>query len=251
MPGTDSAGTPWEGRAFHANPFGSDDGSAPPALLEALTAFRDGSTRNDAVVDAFRHSRLLVPLIAQLGEAGRAESGHLVDKSQELSIVSVRAPDGRVALPVFSSVAAMSHWNSSARPVPSDGARVAVAAASEGTELVILDPTSTTEFVLRRPALSAIARSVPWVPSVEDPGVRAAFERAAAGEPDVAALELVEGDPGARLTGPELVLVLGVRPGLAPDALSALIERMRERWTAEGVVDERVDSLAVRIERMR
>jgi len=32
----DSAGVPWEGRSFESNPHAGDDGSADPALLDAL-----------------------------------------------------------------------------------------------------------------------------------------------------------------------------------------------------------------------
>ena len=63
----DSAGVPWEGRSFHANPHSGDDGSADPALLAALRAFRDGSGDQVAVVDAYRSARLLIPLLAEKG----------------------------------------------------------------------------------------------------------------------------------------------------------------------------------------
>lgn len=149
----DSAGQPWQGREFDDNPFGDDDGTAPPALLGALAAFRAGEVGPEAVVDALRASRLLIPLVAELGDEGTTDAGLTVDKSQELSIVTVSGPDGRSVLPVFSSVTAMQTWNPAARPVPADGRRVALAAASEETEIVVLDPTSETEFVLRRPAV--------------------------------------------------------------------------------------------------
>src|SRR5690606_14137168 len=98
-----------------------------------------------AVVDAFRNARLLIPLVAEAGDEGVNDRGVRVDKTQELSIVTVGGPDGRAVLPVFSSVATMAAWNDAARPVPADGRRVALAAASEGTDLVVIDPTSRTE----------------------------------------------------------------------------------------------------------
>ena len=84
-------------------------------------------------------------------------------------------------------------------PVPVEGVRVALAAASEGTELVVLDPTSETEFVVRRPALWAIARAEPWVPADRDPEVREAFAASIASELGVHAVALLAGDPEARL----------------------------------------------------
>ena len=59
----DSAGQPWEGREFDDNPFGDDDGSAPTELLGALAAFRAGEVGPEAVVDAVRSVRLLIPLL--------------------------------------------------------------------------------------------------------------------------------------------------------------------------------------------
>ena len=241
----DSAGQPWAGRHFETNTSSDDDGSAPEHLIEALRRFRARELGEAEVVDALRDSRLLVPLVAHLGEAGTNDHGHVVDKSQELAIVTVTGPDGRTVLPVFTSVAAMSHWNPKARPVPAEALRVAVAAASEQTDVVILDPTSTTEFAIRRPALWAIAQNERWIPSYLDEQVLAAFVAGAAGEPAVAAVQLEAGDPDARLAGPELVLRLELAPGLGAEALAQLLERLQQRWSASEVIAERVDSMRV------
>jgi hypothetical protein len=247
MAGSDSAGVPWEGREFHAHAFDGDDGSAPAALAAAVAEFRAGRVSSAAVVEALASVRLLVPLLAELGHAGRDEHGS--DKSQELSIVSVRAPDGRVALPAFSSVEAMQRWNPRARPVPHAAPQVAAAALAEGSDLVIVDPTSAGEFVVRRPALVALASGRSWTPPHEDAGVRASVERAAAAEPAVAAVALVDGDPDARLAGPQVVLAIALRPGLDAADVHEVVDRMQRAWTSDGVVPERIDSLAVRIER--
>lgn len=95
----DSAGVPWEGRRFEQNPHSGDDGSADPALLAALTAFRAGEGDAVAVVDAYRTARLLIPLVAEKGDEGVGPTGLRVDKTQELSIVTVAGPDGRRVLP--------------------------------------------------------------------------------------------------------------------------------------------------------
>lgn len=243
----DSAGQPWEGRAFDENAFGDDDGSAPPALLGALAAFRAGEVGAEAVVDAVRASRLLIPLMARLGESDTTDDGLLIDKTQELAIVTVAGPDGRTVLPVFSSVTAMQTWNSQARPVPADGMRVALAAAAEETELVVLDPTSETEFVLRRPALWAIAQSRPWLPSDRDPDVLTAFAASIGSELGVHDIELAAGDPGARLAGEELVVRLTLGSGLTRDELDAVLGRLAQRWAADDVIATRVDSLRVQL----
>jgi hypothetical protein len=148
-------------------------------------------------------------------------------------------------MPVFTSVDTMRAWNPAARPVPADGVRVALAAASERTDLVVIDPTSESEFVLRRPALWAVAQSQPWSPGATDPAVAAAFRSAVAGESAVGALDVSAGDPDARLAGPELVVRLALLPGLDRASLDALLARLQERWAADGTIAARVDSMRV------
>jgi SseB protein N-terminal domain len=245
---SDSAGVPWAGRQFEHNSWGADDGSAPEALIAAVRAFRAGELGEAAVVDAVRSVRLLVPLVAHLGESGENDSGVLVDKSQELSIVTVAGPDGRNVMPVFTSVETMGAWNPSARPVPTPALRVALAAASEATDLVILDPTSETEFGIRRPALWAVAQEQPWTPSYLDGDVLAAFTDVAADVPDIARVTLEAGDPDARLVQPELLVRLWLRPGLDADRLASLLEQQQAAWAASPIVATRVDSLSVKLQ---
>ncbi|MGR0319931.1 SseB family protein [Agromyces sp. ZXT2-3] len=248
-PAADSAGRPWAGRSFVANPHAADDGRMPEALGAALASFRAGDGGQADVVAAFGSARLLIPLLAELGDGGTevGAHGHAVDKSQELSIVTVEGPDGRRVLPVFGSVEAMNRWNPVARPVPADGVRVALAAADDGTELVVLDPGSPTEFVLRRPAVWAVAQQQAWYPPVESAAVRGAFERSIGGELAVLGVELVAGDPDARLQGPELVVRLRLIAGLTRAELDATTARLARRWAADDAIATGVDSLAVKL----
>ncbi|WP_368496653.1 SseB family protein [Herbiconiux sp. A18JL235] len=245
----DSAGQPWKGRHFaaHDTTHDTDDGAAPPLLLAALTSFAGGEAGQVDVVDALRDVRLLVPLVAHAGDEGVTEAGLRVDKTQELSLVTVAGPDGRTVLPAFSSVDALSRWNPSARPIPVEARRVALAAAAEGTELVVIDPASPTEFALRRPMVWALAQGEPWVPALADPAVAGAFELSVADEVVVAGVRLVAGDPHARLAGAEVVVVLALAPGLDQEALGALMARLQQRWSEHPLIAERVDSLSVRL----
>ncbi len=241
----DSAGQPWAGRHFEPNPSADDDGSAPPQLIAELSRFREGTGDVRDVVRVFRESRLLIPLLSVLGEAGLSPDGRVIDKSQELSIVTVEAPDGRTVLPVFSSVATMNSWNPVARPVPATGERVALAAVSENTELVILDPTSETEFAVRRPALWAIAQERAWTPGFEEPEVLEEFARSIVGEDAVVEVTLSSGDPSARLHGPEVTIHLVIEPGLAESELEKLIARLTAFWSRSELIAERIDSIGV------
>ncbi|NLT27238.1 MAG: SseB family protein [Microbacteriaceae bacterium] len=244
---TDSAGQPWAGRTFGDNPWKDDDGSAPPALAAALERFAAGEAPSADVIEALREARLLVPLVAELGEAGVTETGLTVDKSADLSIVTVAGPDGRGVVPVFSSAEAMRQWDADARPVPVEARRAALAAVEEGNELLVLDPGSA-EFVVRRPAVWAIAQGEPYLEPWRDPRVvdRARAELEA--EPRLAGLDLRPGDPRCRFAGPELVVVLLVADDLEPEAQQAVVAGVRERLGADAALVPLVDSLALQVQ---
>lgn len=246
---TDSAGVPWEGRRFEPNQHASDDGSADPSLLAALRAFRDGTGDQVAVVEAYRSARLLIPLVADKGDHGVGPHGLTVDKTQELSIVTVAAPDGRKVLPVFSSVTTMNRWDAAARPVPADGVRTAVAASADDTDLIVIDPGSDTEFVLRRPAVWAIAQGQSWEPSFASPEVVAGLQRSIGGELAVIDFAVEAGDPSARGRGPELVVRLELIHGLEQAELDAVLARLARKWAADDRIAVLVDSLTVKLVR--
>lgn len=247
LPHADSAGIPFEGRRFHENPGAGDDGSAPPALIQAIQRLRAGECGIQDVVAALHAERVLVPLVAVAGDHGVGPFGQTVDKTQELSIVTVAAPDGRSVLPVFSSVDAMRTWDPAARPVPIDAPRVALAAASEGTALIVLDPGSETQTVVRQPAFRALATGEAWTPSFEDAEVAAAFGSSVEDEPAVTAVGLAPGDPEARLAGPELVVLVQLSGEIPEEERRALLTRLQGRWSNDALIASRVDSITVRI----
>ena len=243
----DSAGVPWAGRSFESNPHAGDDGSADAALLRALEDVHAGKGDAVAVVEAYRSARLLIPLVAEAGDVGVAPSGLAVDKTQELSIVTVAAPDGRRVLPVFTSVATLAAWDPRARPVPVDGVRTALSAAADDTDLIVIDPTSSTEFVLRRPAVWAIGQGQRWEPAHRSPEVFSGLQASIGGELGVIDLAVEDGDPSGRLRGPELVVRLHLVDGLVQAELDAILQRLAARWAADDRVAVLVDSLTVKL----
>lgn len=244
---TDSAGTPWAGREFDVNNFAGDDGSAQAELIEAISMFHRGEALAEDVVDAIRSSRLLIPLLAQLGESEDGAHGHKVDKSAELSIVTVATPDDQNGLPVFSSVAAMQKWNPTARPVPADARRVALAAAAEENTRIILDPENETEFAIRRPAIAAIAQGLNWVHPARNLQVFEELKRIVQHFDQFMKLELQDCDPESRLHTAELMLVMTIAPGLDQDAVAELMQRFAIMLGESEIVAEHVDSLRVKL----
>lgn len=243
----DSAGVPWEGRAFEPNAWADDDGKANPRLLEIIKALHDGHARSDSVVDELRNTRVLIPLLANLGESGVGAHGQTVDKSADLSIVTVETPDNQSGLPVFSSVEAMQRWNPKARPVPTSAVKAALAAASEGNTRMIIDPMAESEFVLRRPAIAALAQGLKWVAPEEDDRVIAAFGEALDGLEPLSGWELGSGDPLCLLASAELELTLKLPDGLDRDSIDDLLKEIAKRLSESFEIAEYVDSLRVKL----
>jgi hypothetical protein len=243
----DSAGVPWEGRAFEPNAWSDDDGTANPRLIELIHALHAGEARSDSVLDELRNSRVLIPLLANLGESGVGAHGQTVDKSADLSIVTVETPDSQSGLPVFSSVEAMQRWNPKARPVPTAAVKAALAAASEGNTRMILDPMADTEFVLRRPAIAALAQGLKWVSPEEDERVLGAFAAALDALEPLAGWELAAGDPLCLLASAELELTLKLPDGLDTEAIDDLLKEIAKRLSESFEIAEYVDSLRVKL----
>jgi len=243
-PLADSAGVPWDGRAFSENQFANDDGSARPELINAIREFHE---TGDAakVFSEISKSRLLIPLLADLGESEEGAHGKTVDKSAELSIVNVQTPDNQVGLPVFSSVESMQRWNKTARPVPSDAVRVALAAASEGSTRIILDPGSETEFAFRRAAIAAMAQNQSWTPPHLNENVLTEFQNAIESEECIQSVNISSLDPHSRLAGPEVKVELQVLIGLSKNELEAVLHRVTEKWAASEIISSSVDSMAL------
>src|SRR5690606_16921803 len=157
-----------------------------PAMAAAL-AHEDSGERVVAVVEAMRTGRLIVPVVAH-EHPGRDAEGHVIehaadkfktgdrsgDEMASAAMVSARTADGRAALPVFSSVAAMQRWNAGARPVPVEATRAAVSAVGETDSLLVLDPGNEITVLVPRPAVWALAQQQPWTPSWADPDLPAA-----------------------------------------------------------------------------
>jgi hypothetical protein len=250
----DSAGRPWEGREFDQNPFAGDDGTTPPHLAHALAEFREMSSDSDdkaylhvALIDAVRSSRFLIPLIAEAGDYGINDAGLVVEKTQELAIVTVAGPTGQKVLPLFSSVEAMHLWNPEARPIPMESRRAALGAVADGAVWIVVDPKSPSEFVMRRPTVEALAKAEQWVPNHIDHDLQGVFERSIADEPLVEAVTLVTGDPDARGHGEDLVVQLVLPPNLNKEDVDSIIHSLSTKWAQEEIISQRVDSMRLQL----
>nr|WP_210767880.1 SseB family protein [Cellulomonas humilata] len=230
-----------------SSPFAGDDGTADPAVATALEALATGAGTVAAVVDALAGTRVLVPVLAELEvEDTVVHDGHAhtVDKEASAGIVALRAPDGRTALPVFTSVATMAAWRPDARPVPSDVARAALSAVTEGWEVLVVDPGGPTTVLVPRPAVWALAQGERWRPAVTagvvDPEVREAISAAVAPVAGVVAVDAVTG------TRAEVAVVVELVPGLDRAGLDAVLAQVNAALAGVELVATRVDSLELR-----
>ena len=200
-----------------------------------------------ALVDALAGTRVLVPVLAELEVEDVVVHGgheHTVDKEASAGIVALRAPDGRTALPVFTSVATMAAWRTDARPVPSDVARAALSAVTEGWEVLVVDPGGPTTVLVPRPAVWALAQQERWRPAVTaegvDPEVRDAVVAVVAPVAGVLSVDVL---PGARA---EVAVVVGLAGGLDRSGLDALLAQVNAALAGAELVATRVDSLELR-----
>ncbi len=261
----DSAGQPWAGRnldggnaAIHN--FDADDGSADAGYLKAVADLAAGTGNEAAVVASLSSARVFVPIIAQLAEEGEGAAGLHSDKQADMALVTLKAPDGRTAMPVFTSTAALEAWHPQARPVAVYAARAALSAVAESAELLVLDPGSDITFVVRRPAVWALAQQRPWTPSYDDPELAGLLGSSVAGLPAVRRVEIQPGGgvasvaaDGSRLAGggagPELRILLYLEDGLDAAGVQAVVAGLHAGWARSELFAERVDSIEVKLQR--
>lgn len=235
----DSADVPWAGRELGPTGFEGDSGVADPALVAALTTDTDDVT----LMAAVEASRFVVPIVAEPTEVD-ATGVHTVEKQVDLAAVTLVAPDGQRALPVFSGTEALAAWDPAARPVPVTPARAGQAAVSERCDVIVVDVAGPAPRVLRPSMVWALAQQRPWQPPHTDPFVARGVEAATAEEEDVASVSVEEGQPlGEGVLG----VVLHLRPGLSPEEVRTVATRVGERLAHDGELRARIDGLAFRI----
>lgn len=262
---TDSAGRPWAGRSLAGDDakihnFDDDDGTADAGYLAAVAGLRAGTGSESSVVASLATARVFIPIVAQLAEEEESAHGLQADKQADMAMVTLKAADGRTAMPAFTSAAALSAWHPEARPVAVYAARAALSAVAEGAELLVLDPGADVTFVVRRPAVWALAQQQDWVPSYLDADLAAEMGRAAGSFPAVRRIELMPGRgvasraadgtaiPGGG-AGPELQVVLYLEDGLDAGGVQQLVAGLQAEWSRNVLFGERVDSIEIKLRR--
>ncbi|MFF3395816.1 SseB family protein [Streptomyces sp. NPDC002669] len=193
--------------------YSDDDGTADPALTAALAAWAADRKAVGPVLEALRGARLLVPVVAVLGEVEEDENGLRREKTSDMAVPTLRA-GGRRALPAFTSTASLARWDPQARPVAVPLHQALQAAAHEKADTVVLDLAGPVAFELTGSALLALAEGRTSADPLDDPAVASAVRAAVAAEPAVLRAHLGPGSADGTLA-----LVL------APDANPADVAR--------------------------
>ncbi|MGW1226703.1 SseB family protein, partial [Streptomyces sp. NPDC002530] len=166
--------------------YSDDDGSADPALTEALTAWSADRTAIGPVLAALKGARLLVPVVAVLGEVEEDERGLRREKTSDMAVPTLQAGDRR-ALPAFTSTASLALWDPQARPVAVPLHQALQAAAHEKADTVVLDLAGPVAFELTGSALLALAEGRTSADPLDDPAVTTAVRAAEKGRGRVTA----------------------------------------------------------------
>lgn len=144
--------------------FEDDDGSDDPALAEALARGDHG-----AVLAALTGARLLVPVVATLGEVDYDDRGLAHDKTSDMAVALLQGQDGRKALLAFTGTAGLTRWSAEARPMPAATRLVATAALQEGAAAIVLDVAGPAPAVLETDDVRRLAAGLQVV-RLEDGG---------------------------------------------------------------------------------
>jgi hypothetical protein len=138
--------------------FAGDDGTAAPETVAALAAYDAApAARHNETLAVLQHARVLVPVVALLGEVGHDERGLAVDKTSDMAAVLMQGRDGRTALLAFTATDTLNRWDPQARPVPVTVAAAAHAALDEGAAALVVDVAGPVSFVVDSDDLRELA----------------------------------------------------------------------------------------------
>ncbi|MGW4892397.1 SseB family protein [Kitasatospora sp. NPDC004240] len=215
--------------------FAGDDGAADPALAEALARWSQDRTAEPDVLAALTPSRLMVPIVAVLGEVETDENGLRHEKTSDMAVPVIEAADGRRALPAFTSLETLARWRADARPAPVAAPQAAMVAVSERADTLLVDPAGPVAFQLSGARLRALAENRPYLAPAADPQVREAVRGLLAGEPKVVAGLLAPYEDADGL------LAVVLEPGLSQEDVQEAVRRIGQALVADPVLRVRLD----------
>ncbi|QMU69087.1 SseB family protein [Streptacidiphilus sp. P02-A3a] len=202
--------------------FAGDDGSADPRLVAALAAYAADPTPDGErdLLAALVGARLMVPIVAVLGEAETGADGLRHEKSSDMAVPTIDAPDGRKGLPAFTSLEAMARWRADARPAPVAAPQAVRAAWSERADALLIDLAGPAFYELSGAAMRAVAEGRAMADPLRDPELAETVRGLLARHPVVLRAHLLPSDTT------DALLALVPDPALAGAELGAAVQRL-------------------------
>jgi hypothetical protein len=137
--------------------FPDDAGEQSAAVRTALAAYADDPGVYPQALAALQTSRLLVPVVALLGEVEYDDRGLAHDKSSDMAAVLMQGRDGRMALLAFTGADQLEAWNPGARPVPVPAQVAAQSAIQDEAAALVVDIAGPVTVVVEGEDLLGLA----------------------------------------------------------------------------------------------
>jgi hypothetical protein len=137
--------------------FAGDTGAASPAVTAALASYAADPARYLDTLGVLQDARVLVPVVAVLGEVEYDAAGLAHDKTSDMAAVLLRGADGRLALLAFTGTESLRAWDPDARPVPVAARLAAQSALQDGAAALVVDVAGPTMFVIEGDDLRGLA----------------------------------------------------------------------------------------------
>ena len=157
----------------------NDKGDADPDLLSLLQNKADGFEKS--VFNRLVNSRLIGAIVAKK------------DENVEMMQVLFSSNDGRVAMPVFTSLDELTKWNKEARPLPLIANDFAQQTIDQELDAIIVDIASDHRFVIKGYMLNCLAKNQDWNYPHQDLEVIETIERICQRLENVSKIEITKG----------------------------------------------------------
>ena len=126
----------------------NDKGQSDPVLLALLQ--NKGKDYEKLVFNTLKNSRLIGAIVAKKNE------------NVEMMQALFSSNDGKVAMPVFTSLDELAKWNKEARPIPLVANDFAQQTIDQELDALILDIASDHRFVIQGYMLRCLAKNHEW-----------------------------------------------------------------------------------------
>jgi hypothetical protein len=217
--------------------FSGDDGAADPRLAEALTRHAElpSAATEQQLLEVLVGARLMVPIVAVLGETETGADGLRHEKSSDMAVPTVRTPDGRRGLPAFTSLEALARWRPDARPAPVPAPQAVLAAWSEQADALLVDLAGPAFYELSGAAMRAVAEGRARIDPLRDPEVAEAVRGVLARHPAVLRAHLL---PSKET---DALLALIPDPGADPAVLGPSVQQLAAALAGHELLRIRLD----------